>query len=136
MGITGAFMVPHPPLIIPEVGRGEERGIAATVAAYETVAQKIASLKPETIIVTSPHSVCYADYFHISPGADAHGNFGQFGAPDVSFSVNYDTELVGEICREVQSQEIPAGTEGERNPQLDHATMVPLYFINKYRSEE
>ena len=33
MGIMAAMAVPHPPLIIPEVGRGQERGIAKTVAA-------------------------------------------------------------------------------------------------------
>ena len=32
--ITGAFMVPHPPLIIPEIGRGEERRLQNTIDAY------------------------------------------------------------------------------------------------------
>ena len=27
MAVIGAVMVPHPPLIIPEVGRGEEKAI-------------------------------------------------------------------------------------------------------------
>ena len=27
MAISGAFMVPHPPIILPEVGRGEEEKI-------------------------------------------------------------------------------------------------------------
>ena len=34
MGITAAFMVPHPPLIVPDVGKGEERKIADTIEAY------------------------------------------------------------------------------------------------------
>jgi MEMO1 family protein len=131
MSICGAFMVPHPPLIVPEVGRGEENKIAATIDAYRKVAQSIAELKPETIVITSPHSVMYADYFHISPGSEADGNLGQFGAPEVSFHVAYDELLVQALCAEVQSQEIPAGTEGERDPALDHATMVPLYFIRQ-----
>ena len=33
MSILGAIMTPHPPLIIPQVGRGQEDGIAATTAA-------------------------------------------------------------------------------------------------------
>ena len=33
MSIVGAFMVPHPPLIVPEVGRGGERQIEKTAAA-------------------------------------------------------------------------------------------------------
>ena len=68
MAIIGAFTVPHPPLIVHEVGRGRENEIAITVAAYVQVAKKIAGLKPETIVITSPHAPLYRDYFHISPG--------------------------------------------------------------------
>ena len=134
MAITGAFMVPHPPLIVPEVGHGEEKGIAATVAAYTKAAQMIAALKPETIIITSPHAQTYSDYFHISPGTDASGDFGRFGAPQASFHADYDTSLVNAICGEADGAGIAAGTEGEKEPSLDHATMVPLYFINKFYS--
>ena len=47
MAIVGAFAVPHPPLIIPDVGKGRERTIQATVDAYEEVGRRIAALKPE-----------------------------------------------------------------------------------------
>lgn len=136
MAVIGAFMVPHPPLIIHEVGHGEEDRIAATVAAYKNVAQRIAALKPETIIVTSPHAVMYSDYFHISPGVEASGNFGQFGARQVQFHTAYDEELVKAICSETQKAGLSAGTGGEKNPALDHATMVPLYFINQFIKNE
>ena len=29
-------------------------------------------------------------------------------------------------------RQIEAGTLGEKDPSLDHGTMVPLYFINQY----
>lgn len=132
MSIAGAFMVPHPPLIVPEVGRGEEKEISATITAYRKIAQKIAELKPETIIVTSPHATMYSDYFHISPGSSAAGNFGQFGAEQVRFHAEYDEELVSAICDEAAAVQLAAGTDGEKEPHLDHATMVPLYFINQF----
>ena len=71
MGILAAFMVPHPPIILPEVGKGEEKKIADTVRAYQEVGKRIGELKPETIVLVSPHQVMYADYFHISPGEGA-----------------------------------------------------------------
>ena len=98
MPIVGAFMVPHPPIMLPEVGRGEEEKIRATTDAYRQVAEKIAELAPETIIISSPHSVMYADYFHVSPGKRATGDMGQFRAGQVKFDVEYDTDLVAEIC--------------------------------------
>ncbi len=150
MPILGAFMVPHPPIILPEVGHGEEEKISATSAAYEQVAEEIAALKPETIIISSPHSVMYADYFHISPGETAYGDMSRFQAGEVSFDAEYDSELVDAICDIAKAggpdadnantslkgadpalHEFPAGTLGERDPNLDHGTVIPLYFICK-----
>ena len=68
MSITGAFIVPHPPLIMPQVGRGEEKIISLTTDSYREAARRIAALKPETIVVTSPHATMYSNYFHVSPG--------------------------------------------------------------------
>ena len=128
MSIIAAFMVPHPPMIVPEVGRGSENQIDKTIQAYEKVADEIASLKPETIIISSPHSVMYSDYFHISPGDGAVGSFSDFGAPQVKFDVSYDEELVEKICDRAEASQFPAGTLGEKNPSLDHGTMVLVYL--------
>ena len=134
MAILAAFMVPHPPMIVPAVGRGSERQIQKTIDAYEQVADEIAALAPETIIITSPHAVMYADYFHISPGRGARGDFGRFRAAQVRFDEAYDRELVSELASIASEQGFPAGVMGERDKQLDHGTMVPLYFVrNKYK---
>ena len=131
MSITAAFMVPHPPLIIPQVGRGGEAQIAETDRAYRRAAAEIAALAPETVIISSPHATAYTDYFHISPGTGSRGSFGRFGAPQVHLTADYDSEFIaalGGFCRE---QGFPAGTAGEREPELDHGTMVPLYFLRQ-----
>ena len=131
MPILAAYMVPHPPMIVPDVGRGSEEQISETTRAYERVADEIAALRPDTLIVTSPHSVMYADYFHISPGRAATGSLRLFGAPGVRFSERYDTDLVKRICELADEAGFPAGTLGERDAALDHGTMVPLWFIRQ-----
>ncbi len=134
MSIIAAFMVPHPPMIVSEIGRGSEKQVEKTIRAYEKVAEEIAELKPETIIISSPHSVMYSDYFHISPRAEAIGSFADFGAPQVRFDVEYDEELVNRLAQKAESVHFPAGTLGEKKKELDHGTMVPLWFIlKKYR---
>ncbi len=132
MGILAGFMTPHPPLIIPDVGRGEEKKIQKTIDAYQKVAEAIGRLQPETIVLLSPHQTLYADYFHISPGEGARGDFGQFRAGQVSMKVAYDTEFVRALCEAADAVGLPAGTLGERERKLDHGTMVPLYFVNQY----
>ena len=131
MPLLAAFAVPHPPLIVPEIGKGGEKQIETTTKAYKRVASEIASLSPDTVVITSPHSVMYADYFHISPGESAKGSFRRFGAPGVRFEETYDTELVQRICALAQAQDLPAGTLGERDASLDHGTMVPLWFLRQ-----
>lgn len=131
MAILAAFMVPHPPMIVPAVGRGGEAQVQKTIDAYEKVADEIAKFEPDTIIITSPHSIMYSDYFHISPGKGAKGSFARFNAPEVSFQEEYDTELVDRINEIAYDASFPAGTLGERDPELDHGTMVPLWFIRK-----
>ncbi|MCR4605879.1 MAG: AmmeMemoRadiSam system protein A [Eubacterium sp.] len=131
MGIIAGFMVPHPPMIVPEVGKGSEEIVEETTEAYEKVADMVAELRPDTIVISSPHSVMYGDYFHISPGKHAKGSFASFAAPDVIFDVDYDEELVMQISLKAAAAGVDAGTMGERDPLLDHGTMVPLYFIMK-----
>ncbi|MBQ9631477.1 MAG: AmmeMemoRadiSam system protein A, partial [Lachnospiraceae bacterium] len=93
MSIVAGYIVPHPPIAVHEIGRGEEKKIAGTLDSFDRIAMDIARQEPETILLTSPHSVMYSDYFHISPGQGAVGDFSNFRAPKVSISVSYDEEF-------------------------------------------
>ncbi len=135
MSIIAGFMVPHPPLIIPEIGKGEEKKIQRTIDAYETVADQIEKLKPEVIIISSPHTVMYADYFHISPGRNVKGSFSRFNASKVCFEEEYDTELRDLICEYAKEDDFPAGILGQRDSELDHGCLVPLFFIRRKYKE-
>lgn len=132
MSIVGSFIVPHPPLIVSEIGKGKEKQIQATLDSYEVVAKKIAALEPETIFITTPHSTMYSDYIHISPGAEATGNFANFRANNVSFKKQYDMEFVTELESLASKKNIMAGTLGQKDKMIDHGALVPIYFIEKY----
>ncbi len=132
MSIVAAVVVPHPPLILPEVGRGEEKGIQDTIDAYRRVMERAAAMKPDTVVVASPHSVMYADYFHISPGAGASGNFSRFRAPQVEVRADYDEEFVKVLSKRCEDALLAAGTLGERSSSLDHGTMIPLRFFQEH----
>lgn len=131
MALLAAYAVPHPPLIVPEVGRGQERRVQRTIDAYQAIAKEIGALAPETILVLTPHSVLYSDYIHISPGKGATGDLARFGAGQVSLDVSYDAPLVSLIEELSFEAGVPAGTQGERDRSLDHGTLVPLYFIDQ-----
>lgn len=131
MSILGAVIVPHPPLIIPTVGRGREQEVQATIDAYRTAAKQVAAWEPEVLIITSPHQIMYADYFHISPGRGATGDVSAFGAAQTKLRVEYDAPLRDKIIHCGEATGLQVGTLGQRDPYLDHGTFVPLYFLRE-----
>ena len=132
MGVLGAVVVPHPPLIMPEIGRGEEKKIQPTIDAYREAMRRMAALSPDTIVLSSPHATMYADYFHISPGNHAAGDFGNFRVPELKLEAEYDAEFVETLSRQLAAAGVAGGTLAERAPQLDHGTMVPLRYVQEF----
>lgn len=133
MSIPAGFIVPHPPLIVPEVGCGREKEIQKTIDSYRAVSGEIAALSPETVVLISPHAAMYADYIHISPGLSAKGSLRQFGA-EKEYAVEYDAEFVEALAHACKQGGFPAGTQGEKDRGLDHGTLIPLHFIEaRYR---
>ena len=131
MSMLGAIITPHPPVLLPEVGGGREREIAATDRAMRTAAETVAAWQPDVIIISSPHTILYRDYFHIAPGDGAVGDMGRFGAPEVRIQASYDTLLREEIIRRAEAEGLHAGTLGQRDPELDHGVLIPLYYLRK-----
>lgn len=131
MSILGAIIVPHPPIILPAVGKGREQEIAATSAAYRQAAQLVSQWQPDTLVLLSPHATAYRDHFHLSPGTRAHGDMAQFGAATLYLEAVYDAELTAEIARQAEAMSLSADTRGERMRVLDHGTMIPLYFFQE-----
>lgn len=131
MPMLGAILTPHPPVLLPEVGRGQEQEIHATDSAMRTAAEQVARWDPDVLIVASPHTIMYGDYFHIAPGRGAVGDMSAFGAPQVRIQVQYDVPLRDEIVSRAQAAGLRAGTLGQRDPALDHGVLIPLYFLRK-----
>jgi len=131
MAILRAYVLPHPKLAIPAVGRGEERKIVKTLNSLDMVAQEIAFLRPETIVFITPHNVIYDDYFHISPGIGAKGHCSALGTKHVKLSLTYDPNFAAVTSSVAGKYGIIAKTLGERKAPLDHGVVVPLWFINR-----
>jgi AmmeMemoRadiSam system protein A/AmmeMemoRadiSam system protein B len=130
--IKKAYIVPHPPLIIPEVGRGEEKAVSSTIEAYHEIGRQIKDLAPDVIIITTPHGPAYSDYIHISSEQNMKGSFKMFRAPEVALEFEAEKKLIDAIIDRAESCGIEAGGEGAQNYELDHGALIPLYFISQY----
>jgi AmmeMemoRadiSam system protein A len=139
MGKIGTcYLVPHPPIIVAEVGQGEERKARKTIDAMEKISLEIAAKKPEVLVVITPHGPLFRDAIAVGVRRDFSGNFGSFGRPGVSLSFPGHIEMAFDIMEEAAREGIPvmAVDEGTRkrygiSPGLDHGALVPLYFISK-----
>ena len=132
MGLT-----PHPPLIIPEVGRGDLTKVKQTVAAMERLSRRIVQAAPECLIVITPHGPLLDEGIAAAAGPLFEGDFGQFGAPGVRVSLKTDHLLLEQLQRETEGEPlrpVPLGA-GERRCErpmtMDHGAAVPLYYLQQ-----
>ena len=78
--MINAYIVPHPPIIVPEVGKGKEVDANKTIKAMKRVAADIAKDKPSTIVLSSPHAPYLRDYAYIEDTEIMSGDFGNFSS--------------------------------------------------------
>jgi len=140
--ISAIYLMPHPPIIIPEVGRGEERKVQNTSDALDKCARHILDLKPDTIIVITPHGPVFRDAIAINTRHRLAGSLSRFGASDVSMAFENDLKLVQYIMDEAERMGIACigidnrtAIEYRLTPLLDWGTLVPLYFVTKQYRE-
>lgn len=139
--ISAFYTMPHPPIIVPEVGRGEEKKIQSTIDGCNKIGEDIESLKPDTIIVVTPHGPVFSDAVALSCEESISGDLGKFRAPKVEFNLDINVPLTEKIITYAEEEgiwcaKISKESAGEYGVsyELDHGTMVPLYFINdKYK---
>ena len=140
--IVGFYVMPHPPILIPEVGRGEEEKIKNTYDACENIGREIAEIKPDAIIIVTPHGTMFSDAITLSFENSITGNLKQFGAPEICMDFDIDMDLTQEIMVRADNCNIQTiGATGStlkkygREYELDHGAIIPLYFVgSKYNS--
>lgn len=133
------YLMPHPPIMISEIGRGEEERTRATIDAAMTAAEEIGEVKPDTlIIVVPPHGPAFSDAMSINTDKELRGDLHYFGAPQIKFEYQVNSELASIIMKMSAQNNIPIAAIDKSSSKrykisekLDHGSMVPLYFINK-----
>lgn len=127
-------LVPHPPIIIPEVGQGREKSAGRTVEAMETLGQSLQNHVPETILLLTPHSA-YSKGICFMIADNYSGDLAMFGHPEVKFAFKGSPDESDWITKSLIDANIHVHSFREGTMSLDHASLVPLYFFNKYWKE-
>ncbi|MBE3519871.1 MAG: AmmeMemoRadiSam system protein A [Firmicutes bacterium] len=135
-GLVAAALSPHPPIIVPEVGRGQERVTEKTIKALTDVGRTFVQRHPETLLVITPHGPAFADAISIRAQTRLRGDLGGFGAPEVSFDYETNMDLVSALEKSLAGDPVIFLDEAKLGryrvgSELDHGVMVPLYFLKK-----
>jgi aromatic ring-opening dioxygenase LigB subunit len=140
MSLTFASITPHPPIIVPGIGKPEDLKKAKdTIEAMEKLSNKIAEEKPDMIIIISPHALTHHDRFAVYGSPKFYGDFENFNETKISMRFDNNLELADEIVKKSNDAGINAFLFGDPDNdyfELDHGEMVPLYYLTKNLPEE
>ncbi len=127
-----AALMPHPPIIVPEVGRGRETEAAATLAGARTLVERLSALprrgRPDVLVLLSPHQPYANGALFLNSAPEIKGGLERFGAPEVRFSLRTSQawpDLVHHL--EESGFQLASGEVGNLTP--DHGATVPLYYL-------
>lgn len=126
MIVLGAVL-PHPPILLPQIAQGREIHVQATLNAYETIAVRIRELDVQRLLLISTHGIVTLNRFH-TLGADLSGNFERFGHPGLTFDHAIDREMAQLLVNAAESAELPL-TQTSIWEQSDHSVGVPITLL-------
>lgn len=121
---------PHPPILIPTIGKDNINEIKNTQDALRSLEQELYSAKIETIIVISPHSSLIADdAFTINTNPKYKLAFKEFGDFSTEIELNADLELIHKIKSKFIDTDISIISTASE--ELDYGSGVPLFYLSQ-----
>ena len=124
-----AGIAPHPPIMVPEVGREAIVEVRSSIDAMAALTERVIRSGAETVIIISPHAPLESQAFVAYDGPQLFGDFANFRAPTATVHAELDNELLNEITRAAAEENLV--TNRIKGIELDHGTAVPLYFLQR-----
>ncbi|TAN32978.1 AmmeMemoRadiSam system protein B [Patescibacteria group bacterium] len=122
-----ACITPHPPLLLPTIGKKVAKKVEKTKRAMEKLEEDLYLSKPDILIVISPHGSCMNDAFTLNLAPEYETDLSEFGDITTKLKFNGEQELTS-LLREA-SKEQAFATAVISEPKIDHGAAVPLYYL-------
>ncbi len=129
MALSLAALLPHSPLLVPEIGKANYSFLEKTIAAYEQIGKKLAEAAIDTIIIISPHGHGSHESFVLNVAPDMSPDFRDFGCLQIPAPTSGDAILVDQIKNALRP-DFPIELDSQSN--LDYGSGIPLYLLKKY----
>jgi len=126
MPLTAASLLPHSPLLIPEIGRSNYDFLLKTVAAYNQIAAELKTRAVSTLIIISPHATTQPDSFILNVAPEMAVNLKDFGFIPAKTTLSGDALLTDQITSALRP-DFPLQLISE--DVLDHGSAIPAYLL-------
>jgi len=130
MSLVFAGIAPHPPLLVPGIGKGEIAKVEKTKLALEQLEQDLYLAKPEVVMIISPHGSFFKDAFCINANVNFKSDFGQFGDMETTMTWKGADFLAAQISHTLSEKAVPI--QMVSNEKLDHGSSVPLFYLTQH----
>ncbi len=120
-------LLPHPPIIVPDVGRERLDDCRGTLDACRDFARRMIAARPDRLFLVSPHSPRQGRAFGFWAGDRLTGDLSRFGAPRSAIDLANDPEMVAAVSRAAKTRRLD--TWSIPKEPLDHGAVVPLWFL-------
>ncbi|MCX6742658.1 MAG: AmmeMemoRadiSam system protein B [Candidatus Parcubacteria bacterium] len=127
--IVFSAICPHPPILIPAIGKDNLDKIKNTVKALKNLETDLYASKPDVILVISPHGEIIPDAFSINLNSNYSADFEEFGDFTTKMEFKSSPMLVLHLKERVENQFPLVLSSADK---LDHGASVPLFYLTKH----
>jgi len=131
--IVFAGITPHPPLLIPEIGKEETKKLDKTRVAFTKLEQDLYVTKPDVIVVISPHGQTDENSVVINANTVYHVSLKQFGEYTISKKFHGTPRLASKILAGAREKKFNIKIIGKQH--IDHGTSIPLLQLTNNLSK-
>ncbi|MFA5188336.1 MAG: AmmeMemoRadiSam system protein B [Patescibacteria group bacterium] len=127
--IVFSAICPHPPILIPNIGKDNLDKIKDTAKALKDLEKDLYAAKPDVILIISPHGEIIPDAFSINLNSSYYLDFEEFGDFTTKAEFKSSPRLVLQLKERVENQ-FPLILSSMN--KLDHGAGVPLFYLTKH----
>ncbi|TMI13909.1 hypothetical protein E6H35_05385 [Candidatus Bathyarchaeota archaeon] len=139
MPLEYACIMPHGRDIIPQLAARKTKHLfAKTRESVRKIARDIREVRPDTIVIASPHNLRLQDKIGIVTSENTTGQLNGPRGKKVNLSLKCDREFAQDLLQESTRKHLPVvganyGTaEGPASDMpMDWGTLVPMWFVVK-----
>jgi aromatic ring-opening dioxygenase LigB subunit len=130
MSLVFAAITPHPPLLIPTIGKGNLKKLQKTKLALEKLEEELYLSKPELLIIISPHTNFLEDSFTLNICSEFNADLKEFGDLTTKLTLKGEMGLAALLRENAKKENIPITLVSEKT--LNYGAVVPLVYLTAH----